>query len=347
MRTDQFFVSALRRGFFLLSSSSLFLAAACGDLTTAPELAAMEAGGPPAPLPVGPPAGAFRGAALYVDPASPARKQVEAWRLSRPHDAVQLEKIASQPQAVWIGDWNPEPFAEVDRIARETSARGALPVFVAYNIPQRDCGLHSAGGAAGAAAYQRWISEVARGIGARRAVVILEPDAVAGLDCLSPADQEGRLEMIRRAVRTLGASGSVSVYIDAGNARWHSPDTIAGRLQRAGITEADGFALNVSNFLGNAESIAHGEAISARVGGKHFVIDTSRNGAGPTADAEWCNPGGRALGTRPTGETGHPLVDAFLWIKTPGESDGTCNGGPRAGEWWPDYALMLARNAGA
>jgi len=28
----------------------------------------------------------------------------------------------------------------------------------------------------------------------------------------------------------------------------------------------------------------------------------------------------------------------------PGESDGACNGGPRAGEWWPQQALELARN---
>jgi len=44
-------------------------------------------------------------------------------------------------------------------------------------------------------------------------------------------------------------------------------------------------------------------------------------------------------------DTGQALVDAYLWIKTPGESDGTCNGGPKAGQWWADYALGLARSA--
>ena len=34
-----------------------------------------------------------------------------------------------------------------------------------------------------------------------------------------------------------------------------------------------------------------------------------------------------------------------LWIKTPGESDGECHGGPAAGAWWPTYALGLARRA--
>jgi len=61
----------------------------------------------------------------------------------------------------------------------------------------------------------------------------------------------------------------------------------------------------------------------------HFVIDTSRNGLGPwTPDAaypdpqDWCNPPDRGLGLRPTTDTGDPLIDAYLWVKVPGESDG-------------------------
>jgi endoglucanase len=85
------------------------------------------------------------------------------------------------------------------------------------------------------------------------------------------------------------------------------------------------------------------------VGGKHFVIDTSRNGNGPYTQGDpaqrWCNPPGRALGETPTTKTADPLVDAYLWIKRPGESDGTCKGGPKAGEWWASYALALAENS--
>ncbi|RKN54957.1 endoglucanase, partial [Streptomyces klenkii] len=84
---------------------------------------------------------------------------------------------------------------------------------------------------------------------------------------------------------------------------------------------------------------------SELLGGAHFVIDTSRNGNGPYegTDEPWCNPPGRALGDAPTAGTGDPLVDAYLWIKRPGESDGECRGGPPAGQWWPEYALALAR----
>ncbi|MYV59291.1 endoglucanase, partial [Streptomyces sp. SID4931] len=47
-------------------------------------------------------------------------------------------------------------------------------------------------------------------------------------------------------------------------------------------------------------------------------------------------------GEAPTTQTGDELVDAYLWIKRPGESDGDCKGGPKAGDWWPEYALGLA-----
>lgn len=99
---------------------------------------------------------------------------------------------------------------------------------------------------------------------------------------------------------------------------------------------------------------------------KHGVIDTSRNGQGAwTAppgkytDAEtWCNPPGRGLGVPPTLETGNPYIDANLWIKVPGESDGKCYRGtggpldpergmedPAAGVWFPEMARELVANA--
>ena len=99
----------------------------------------------------------------------------------------------------------------------------------------------------------------------------------------------------------------------------------------------------------------------------HFVIDTSRNGQGPwTPPAnhpagdpqDWCNPPDRGLGYRPTADTGQPLVDAYLWVKIPGESDGQCyrwTSGPLdpvrnmqdppAGQWFPEMALELVHNA--
>lgn len=283
----------------------------------------------------------FASARLYVDPFSAARRQIEAWRSSRPQDAALLERIANQPIAKWMGDWNTDIGRDVrDAVGRITGEK-ALPLFVAYNIPNRDCGSYSAGGARSAGAYRQWIRSFANGLGGKRAVVILEPDALAGMDCLSAPLRAERIALIRDAVQVLKAKGAV-VYIDAGHARWKPADEMARRLTQAGVADAAGFSLNISNFLGNAVNIAYGQAISQRIGGKHFIIDTSRNGQGASSLSQWCNPAGQKIGTAPTANTGNRLVDAFLWVKTPGESDGTCGGGPRAGQWWADYALALA-----
>ena len=284
----------------------------------------------------------FAGRRLYVDPNSAAQRQAETLRRSRPQDAALLQMIAKEPTARWLGGWARDVRAEVDAAVSTITRSGALPVFVAYNIPARDCGSYSAGGASGGDAYRRWIRDFATGLRGRPSIVILEPDALAGMDCLNAAARQDRLALLANAVRELKKQNA-SVYIDAGNARWKSAEDMASRLKQAGIADATGFSLNVSNYMNNALNIAYGERISKLVGGKHFLIDTSRNGLGSTT--EWCNPRGQALGIAPTTNTGHPLVDAFLWVKQPGESDGTCRGGPRAGSWWNEIAIELARAA--
>lgn len=282
------------------------------------------------------------GKKLWVDPNSEARRQAETLRRSRPQDAALVMHIANQPTAKWLGGWARDISREVDAAVSTITRSGAMPVFVAYNIPGRDCGLYSAGGARGSDAYRKWIRDFAAGLRGRQAIVILEPDALAGMECLSAAGQADRLALMRDAVRVLKAA-KASVYIDAGHARWKSPEVMAARLRQVDIASADGFSLNVSNYISNAANIAYGERLSRLVGGKHFLIDTSRNGIGRTS--EWCNARGQALGVSPTTNTGHPLVDAFLWVKVPGESDGTCAGGPRAGSWWNEIAIELSRAA--
>ncbi|WP_243407523.1 glycoside hydrolase family 6 protein [Frankia canadensis] len=288
----------------------------------------------------------FAGATLFVDPNGDAAAAVRALRASDPAGAATLARLAEHPHADWITD--PDPAAARARVSARVGASravGALPVLVAYAIPQRDCGGgQSAGGVGGAAAYRAWIAAFAAGLGGR-ATVILEPDALAQIDCLAPAAAAARYAMLGDAVDQLTAAGA-QVYIDAGNATWHPAADMAARLRQAGVARARGFALNVSNFDETADETAYGDAIVAALGGgAHFVVDTSRNGRGPAPDNAWCNPSGRGLGPAPTGATGDPRADAFLWIKVPGESDGACNGGPPAGQWWLDYALGLASRA--
>jgi endoglucanase len=287
----------------------------------------------------------FAARPLYREPWGPAHEQARRWRDDRPADAALMDRIAVQPTALWLGEWIRDVGAAA--AARVDAAReaGALPVLVAYNIPNRDCGLHSSGGADGPAEYRAWIADLADGLGAGPAAVVLEPDALAALDCLPAAARAEREALMAWSVARLSRRAGVSVYIDAGNASWVPAPDMARRLREAGVARARGFALNVSSFHTTARSRAYGRAISRRTGGAPFVIDTSRNGAGPAPGDDWCNPPGRALGQAPTGQTGDPAIDAFLWIKRPGESDGSCNGAPPAGAWWPEGALALARAA--
>ncbi|MET0340749.1 MAG: glycoside hydrolase family 6 protein [Polyangiales bacterium] len=282
----------------------------------------------------------FAGQKLYVDPDASAAVQARAWRTTRPDDAAQLDKLARSSQADWLGGWSTE--ATVRARVATIRAAGALPVFVLYNIPGRDCGQFSAGGADTGAAYASWIDSVARGLDGHPAAVVLEPDAIALTDCLSQAGRDARFAMLARAIDTLSSRG-VAVYLDAGHSSWHAPAEMAARLIAAGVAKARGFSVNVSNYRKTEDELAYGREIAARVG-KAFVVDTSRNGLGPRG-GEWCNPEGRALGARPTAETADPRADAYLWIKRPGESDGTCNGGPTAGAFWAQYALGLAKRA--
>lgn len=288
---------------------------------------------------------ALAGATFWVNPYSSAKQTADAWRLTRPSDASQMSKVAAGATARWIGNWNTSVQSDVDAATTTITNAGALPLFVSYNIPQRDCGGLSGSSTTTADAYRSWITAFANGIGTRKAAVILEPDALAAMDCLSPTDRQLRLDLLKFAVQTFAAKGSIAIYLDAGHPRWHSASTMASRLISAGVSMTQGFSLNVSNVLFTSDNVDYGSQISSLVGGKHFVVDTGRNGLGPTADAQWCNPDGRALGARPTTSTGSTLVDAFLWIKTPGESDGACNGAPSAGTWMPEYALGLAQRA--
>ncbi|WP_405994004.1 glycoside hydrolase family 6 protein [Streptomyces sp. NBC_00986] len=286
---------------------------------------------------------------FWTAPDSRAAQQAATWReAGRTADATLMDRIAARPEAEWLNGPDPGPVVR----ARTTAAAqaGRTAVLVAYYIPNRDCGQYSLGGAPTAAAYRTWIDEFATALGDRGAYVIVEPDAVAqvvaGCTRVTPSE---RYSLLAHAVDRLKRQPNTHVYVDAGNSSW-IPEAwrLVAALKASGVDRADGVALNVSNYQTNKASSTYGDQLSKDLAGKHYVIDTSRNGNGPytgTGTDAWCNPPGRALGTPPTTRTDNPLLDAYLWIKRPGESDGTCRGGPAAGQWWPSNALELARNA--
>jgi endoglucanase len=150
-----------------------------------------------------------------------------------------------------------------------------------------------------------------------------------------------RPALIRETVDLMVSAG-LTVYLDGGNSHWVTPETMAGLLESAGVSETRGFFTNVSNFYRVDQERQYAETLAARLGGKHFVVDVSHNGNG--WKGTWCNPSGAALGQAPHVSVGTTSLDALLWVKHPGDSDGSCNGGPKAGVWWEKYALDLVRN---
>ncbi|MFC9326344.1 glycoside hydrolase family 6 protein [Kitasatospora sp. NPDC057015] len=297
-----------------------------------------------APGPGAPPQPA--GQSFYVSDRTAAARQLPELRAQgRTAEADLIARLAGTPSAHWLTGGDDR--AAVEELSRAAAAADRTALFVAYNIPQRDCGSFSAGGAPDAAAYRAWVDGLSAALADRRAWVVLEPDAVPhALDACGPkgAAAAERYALLGYAVDALKRHPAVRVYLDAGNPGWgQDRAALADALSRSGVGRADGFAVNVANFQGTDRSAAYGADLSAALGGAHFVIDTSRSGRGPLDGGAWCNPPGRSVGETPTERTGRPGVDAYLWVKIPGESDGDCGRGePAAGRFWLEYALGLA-----
>jgi endoglucanase len=286
-------------------------------------------------------------AQLYRYPESQVLDWVRSHR-DDPRRSVIESRIADRPAAVWFADFTPSNItARVRAVTSGGSAQGSVPIVVPYAIPQRDCGGASEGGAADLGAYDGWIDKFAAGLGSGEVIVILEPDAIAQSDCLSAGERADRFASLARAGRVLKAANpKARVYYDAGHSDWNSAAKQASLLRQAGAASAagsDGVFSNVSNFNRTGAEIAYVRQILDALGasaGLGAVIDTSRNGNGAPAAGEWCDPAGRKLGQAPTLRTGEARIDAYLWVKLPGESDG-CKGEP--GKFTPDYAYDLAR----
>ncbi|MFC6023086.1 glycoside hydrolase family 6 protein [Plantactinospora solaniradicis] len=285
--------------------------------------------------------------AFYVDPDTSAAR----WVAANPNDsrtAVIRDRIVNTPQGRWFTQNNPSTVrAQVDAFVGAAAAVGKIPILVVYNIPNRDCSGASSGGLPNHTAYRQWVDQVAAGLAGRPASIILEPDVLALMsDCQSASQQaETQASMAYAGKAFKAASSQARVYFDAAHSAWLTPSAMASRLVAADIANsADGISVNVSNYRTTAESVTYAKAVVAATGASQLkiVVDTSRNGNGPDARGEWCDPAGRAIGTASTNQTGDAAVDAFLWIKLPGEADGCIAG---AGQFVPQRAYDLAMAA--
>jgi endoglucanase len=185
-------------------------------------------------------------------------------------------------------------------------------------------------------------------------------------------------------------SDCIAMVTDPSNAFYDNPSGCASQYYPATEPDFSTWGLTTQWYAQN---------LGSAVATTHFVVDTSRNGDGPNnmseyasapydqpasvtsalASGNWCNPPDTGLGVRPTASTGVPLLDAYLWVKTPGQSDGQCDsaGGvrawdysdytqpswpttasaqalfdplwgvddPAAGAWFPQQAIQLAQDA--
>ncbi|MFG2063004.1 glycoside hydrolase family 6 protein [Micromonospora sp. NPDC048871] len=285
--------------------------------------------------------------AFYVDPQTSAAR----WVAANPGDsraAVIRDRIANVPQPRWYTTTNTSTVqGEVSQFVGAAAAAGKIPILVVYNIPNRDCSNHSGGGAPNHSAYRQWVDQVAAGLQGRPATIILEPDVLPIMTSCMDGNQQAevRASMAYAGKALKRASSAAKVYYDIGHGGWLSAGEAANRLLAADIANsADGISVNVSNYRSTAGEVSYAKSIIAATGISRLkaVIDTSRNGNGP-AGSEWCDPPGRAIGTPSTTNTGDSAIDAFLWVKLPGEADGCI---AAAGQFVPQRAYDLAIAAG-
>jgi cellulose 1,4-beta-cellobiosidase len=231
----------------------------------------------------------------------------------------------------------------------------------------------------------------------QRVVVVVEPDSLANIATNTSVAKCAAADGVYRrsialAIQRLSMP-NVWLYLDAAHAGWLGwsrnrtkiAQIYSDVLARAGGPDRiRGFATNVSNYdtlrggdiarlepsdpcpdeLTYVEKLA-GSLAEAGITGKGFLIDTSRNGRSgiKTKSGNWCNLAGAGLGERPQASPA-PNVDAYWWIKPPGDSDGGSDpgapgydakcagdatdslpGAPRAGQWFPAQFLQLVDNA--
>ena len=278
--------------------------------------------------------------------------------------------------AAWIDGFASGIGSDPAIVILEPDGLGIIPWFVAFYADKADCQPADANPATAAADRFAMI---------RAAVARLKQQP--GVKVYLDATHAAWLGVGEAANRLMlaGIDSADGFFLNVSNFQTTTNSTHYGNWVSSCIARSEGFswwnpAWCSGQYAPNANGVyvvdysdAHVQSVYndfswGPAGKTHFVIDTSRNGQGPwtppadhpTGDPQdWCDPPGRGLGLRPTLETGKPALDAYLWIKTPGQSDGSCNrwnpqGGidpvrnvmdPTAGYWFGDMALELAHNA--
>jgi len=227
---------------------------------------------------------------FYVPPPAQGSAQqiLQLIKSGQLKNAALITAMEAVPSAVWLDGETAAQAAEPGNLGWEqadayvalqvkltlaaASLENAVPIFVAYNIPGRDCSEYSAGGAPSDAAYDAWIDAISSALGDAKAVVLEEPDALANLPgyCGSAYATEfpditntTRIDDIRYAVTTLENDPNISLYLDGGNSDWQNVGGMAETLVAADVQQTQGFFLNVSNYQYDTNSDFYGTWVSS------------------------------------------------------------------------------------
>ncbi|HWE59255.1 MAG TPA: glycoside hydrolase family 6 protein [Solirubrobacteraceae bacterium] len=242
---------------------------------------------------------------FYVPPpAAGAGQQIgELLESGDVTDASLIAKMELVPSAVWLDgetqtqaadgsagehQANLDVARQVHRALIRASLQHAVPMFVAYNIPGRDCSQYSAGGAPTDAAYDAWIDSIRNALGDAQAVLILEPDALANLPgyCGSAYNANfpnitntTRIEDVAYGVQTLENDPNISLYLDGGHSAWQAVGNIAEVLVAADARQAQGVFFDVSNYQYATNNAFYGTWVSSCIAYATEVSGETQNSA--------------------------------------------------------------------
>ncbi len=275
-----------------------------------------------------------------------------------------LEKIADQPEAqrfsaYSMGGGPGAIFAQVQKIFchNMTADPGSIPIINTYFAHPAVGSCASASQIAAATpTFRRQIDEMAAGTGRRPAVYLLEIDGFGSSSCMARMGTLGAYEgLLRYEVDRIGSLPHTVVYVEAGYSDANSASYTARALNAVGVSHICGFFTNDTHENWTISEVRWAEKVSRRTHGAHFIVNTAQNGNGPKrnphpvtqGNEDLCNPPGRGLGPRLSTVTGFPGADALMWTHVPGNSSGSCRGGPPSGTFWPARAMDLAARANA
>lgn len=277
-----------------------------------------------------------------------------------PDSASALSHLESLGIATWYSDRGVN--GNATQTAEElvsTCAESSRLNIVVYGLPNKDCsaGYSNGNGTVQTGEdYEEFIRNLTGIVGERKVLYVLEPDAVGLIAAGGCAVDYGYESNLTNAISLLSENPNAEIYLDVGY--WtleqsESTDNVAQivkELAKAGRLK--GIALNTSNYrsstlmsqlCANFQSAVESTDI-------HCVVDTSRNFqefADPSS-SEWCNVRTAGIGAPPTNETGLSNIDYYIYVKPPGDSDGTCVDetaaamrGPEAGEFFNDHFIKL------